>query len=105
MRKILIGILLGALAGCFDLIPMLIQKLTWDANLSAFSMWVIIGFFITVTDIRLNGIIKGILISLLILAPSAIIIWSFQPLSIFPVLSMTVVLGGILGFTIERWAK
>ena len=35
-NKIKIGIFFGIIAGIIDIIPMIIQKLTWDANLSAF---------------------------------------------------------------------
>jgi hypothetical protein len=45
MRSIVTGICTGVVAGALDLIPMVLQKLPWDANLSAFSMWVVIGFF------------------------------------------------------------
>ena len=40
MNRIAIGIVFGIIAGIIDVIPMVLQKLTWDANLSAFSMWV-----------------------------------------------------------------
>ena len=41
--KILVGALFGAVAGIIDVIPMIMQSLTWDANLSAFALWVISG--------------------------------------------------------------
>ncbi len=45
MKKNKIGILLGVVAGILDVIPMVLQKLTWEANISAFSMWIVVGFF------------------------------------------------------------
>ena len=36
MKKVLSGIGIGAVAGVFDVIPMVIQKLPVDANVSAF---------------------------------------------------------------------
>jgi hypothetical protein len=45
MKKIKIGILLGIIAGIIDVIPMIIQKLTWDANISAISMWIVIDSY------------------------------------------------------------
>jgi len=62
MKKQLVGIGLGIIAGIIDVIPMLFMKLTWDANLSAFSMWVVIGFILSISNIKINSIIKGILI-------------------------------------------
>ena len=102
MGTILIGIFLGIAAGIIDVIPMIIKKLTWDANISAFLMWVIVGFFIATIDLNMNPILKGILIALLVLAPCAILIGWKEPKSLIPILSMTLILGGLLGFLIPR---
>ena len=48
MKKIKIGLLLGIAAGVIDVIPMVIQNLTWDANISAFTMWIVVGFLIAI---------------------------------------------------------
>ena len=68
-KKLIIGLLFGGIAGVIDVIPMLWQRLTWDANLSAFSMWVVVGFLISVTDLRIPAAVKGILIAFLVLLP------------------------------------
>ena len=102
MKKIIVGIGLGAIAGIIDVIPMLVMKLTWDANISAFLMWVIIGFFISVIDLRINTALKGILISYLVLLPAAILIGWADPKSLIPILVMTTVLGALLGIAIKR---
>ena len=102
MKTILIGITLGIAAGIIDVIPMIIKKLTWDANISAFLMWVIVGFFISTIDLNMNPILKGIFIALLVLTPCAILIGWKEPKSLIPILSMTIILGGILGFLIPR---
>lgn len=101
MTKITIGILLGVCAGILDLIPMLIQKLNWIADLSAFTMWVVIGFLLSVTKLEINGILKGILISVLVLLPSAIIIGEKDIKSLISIGIMTTVLGAALGFVTE----
>ena len=36
-RKIIIGLICGAAAGILDVTPMIMQNLTWDANLCAYS--------------------------------------------------------------------
>jgi len=102
MKKILTGITLGVVAGIIDLIPMVIQKLTWDANISAFTMWVIVGFLISITELKINSIIKGILIAFLILLPTAILIGWKEPVSLIPITIMTVILGGLLGYSIKK---
>jgi hypothetical protein len=102
MKTILPGILLGIAAGIIDVIPMIIKKLTWDANISAFLMWIIVGFFIAAIDLNINPILKGILIALLVLTPSAILIGWKEPKSLIAIISMTLILGGLLGFLIPR---
>ena len=102
MKTIIIGIILGIAAGIIDVIPMIIKKLTWDANISAFLMWVIVGFFVATIDINMNPILKGILIAFLVLTPCAILIGWKEPKSLFPIFVMTLILGGLLGFLIPR---
>jgi glycopeptide antibiotics resistance protein len=105
MKKMRIGILLGIVAGILDVIPMIIQKLTWDANISALTMWIVVGFFLSTVDLKLNSILKGILISFLVLLPSAILIGWSEPFSLIPIAIMTTILGGLLGFSIQKIAK
>ena len=102
MNPILTGILLGIVAGIIDVIPMIIKKLTWDANISAFLMWVIVGFFVATIDINMNPILKGILIAFLVLTPCAILIGWKEPKSLIPIFVMTLILGGLLGFLIPK---
>jgi len=102
MKNLKVGILLGFLAGIIDVIPMLVQQLTWDANISALFMWVVVGIFISTIDWKINAILKGIIIALLVLLPSAIVIGWKNPILLVPIFSMTVILGGILGFSISK---
>ncbi|MFH0817357.1 MAG: hypothetical protein V1909_01855 [Candidatus Micrarchaeota archaeon] len=105
MKKTQLGILLGTIAGVIDVIPMLAQNLTWDANLSAFSLWVVSGFLIASSSLKLNGALKGILISFLVLLPAAILIGWEEPISLVPIAVMTLILGSLLGYAIERYGK
>ena len=100
MNPILTGILLGIVAGIIGVIPMIIKKLTWDANISAFTMWIVVGFFISAIDINIQPIVEGILIALLTLMPCAILIGWKEPKSLIPILVMTILLGGLLGWLI-----
>jgi hypothetical protein len=105
MKKTHVGILLGVTAGIIDVIPMLLMKLSWDANLSAFSMWVVIGFLLSVIDLKLKSILKGIIVSLLVLLPNAILIGWNDPMSLLPIIIMTTILGGVLGLMIDKLTK
>ena len=103
MKKIIVGLVFGAIAGVIDVVPMILQNLTWDANISAFTMWMVIGFLLSVTNLNLNSIIKGIFISYLVLLPAAILIGWKQPVALLPIMIMTTILGGLLGFFINRY--
>jgi len=104
-RNIITGISLGAVAGIIDVIPMVIQRLTWDANISAFLMWVVIGFILSITELKMNSLLKGILISYLVLLPAAILIGWKEPISLVPILIMTTILGGALGYSFHRFKR
>jgi hypothetical protein len=104
-KRIIIGLIFGIIAGIIDVIPMIIQKLPISADLSAFSLWVISGFLISSSELNIPSILKGIIISFLVLIPALIlIIWSdFK--SIIPIGAMTLILSGLLGFMIEKFGK
>ncbi len=102
MKKIIKGVALGAVAGAIDVIPMIFQKLTWDANISAFIMWVVVGFFLSITNIKIAGFLKGIFFSFLILLPTAVIIGWKEPFSLVPIGIMTLILGALLGIATEK---
>lgn len=105
MEKTKLGILLGVAAGIIDVIPMLAQNLTWDADISAFCLWVVSGFLIARTDINVNGRLKGMFISFLVLLPSAILIGWKEPFSLVPIFAMTVILGSTLGVIVEKYGE
>ena len=99
-NKIFYGLLFGAIAGVIDVTPMILQKLSWDANLSAFSMWVIVGFLIATSNLNLKPVFKGWLYSFIALIPCAILIAWQEPLSLLPIVTLTLILGGLLGVVI-----
>ena len=103
--KMKTGILIGLGAGIIDVIPMLIQKLSWDANLSAFTLWIVVGFMLSVTTLPVKGLWKGLVISFLILLPNLFIIGWKEPLSLIPICIMTSVLGSLSGYLYQKIIK
>ena len=101
-KKYLIGLLVGAMAGIVDVIPMIIMDLTWDANLSAFSLWVVTGFLTAATNLKMLPAWKGLLVAFLVLTPCAILIGWKEPVSLLPILGMTAILGTLQGWLIGR---
>ena len=104
-NNIAIGLLLGVIMGVLDVIPMVIQGLTWDANLSAFLLWVVSGFMLATSTLKLQPILKGIVIAFLCLLPSVFIIGWNDPISLLPIAIMTLILGALLGFSYGKLAK
>jgi hypothetical protein len=104
-NNIVIGLLLGVIAGVLDVIPMLLQRLTWDANLSAFFLWVVSGFMLATSNLRLHPVLKGIVIPFICLLPSIFIIGWNEPLSLAPIGVMTLILGALLGFAYGKLSK
>jgi len=104
-RNIFSGIITGLLAGIIDSALMILQGITWDAILGAFSMWVIIGFFVSVTTLKIKGVFKGLLISFLVLFPNLFIIGSREPKSMIPIFIMTIILGSLVGFVYQKIVK
>lgn len=103
MKKQIIGLIFGAIAGMIDIVPMIIQGLTWDANLSALSMWIVIGFFTASVELKINPIFKGVLIAFMVLLPSAFLIGWANPVTLIPIFIMTFILSVLLGFTIHKF--
>ncbi len=101
-RQIITGILLGIIAGFLDLIPMVIQKLPWNANLSAFIMWVVVGFLVSVIELPVINTLKGLIVANAVLFPNIFIIGGKEPISVIPILIMTTILGSLLGYTYGR---
>ena len=69
-NNIVIGLILGAIAGILDVIPMVLQGLSWDANLSAFFLWIVSGFMLATSNLRLHPVLKGIVVPFICLLPS-----------------------------------
>jgi hypothetical protein len=101
-KKIMIGLLFGAVAGIIDVAPMIAMGLKWDANLSAFTAWVVSGFFIATSGLSIHPVLKGMLTTVLVVLPAALLVARVDPVSPAPMAIMSVVLGGALGFAIAR---
>lgn len=99
------GIVVGFFAGIIDVVPMLIQKLPIDECVSAFTMWVLIGFLISKTEIGLRGALKGLVIAYITIIPIAVLIGSKEPKTLIPVAMMTLILGSLSGFVIGKFRE
>ncbi|WKB36074.1 hypothetical protein QS257_01920 [Terrilactibacillus sp. S3-3] len=96
-RQIIFGIVLGVVAGIINIVPLAAQKVRWDTVFSQFLDWVIVGFFIAATHWKINDVLKGILIALLIFIPSLIYTIELSLAGAFLMIIMTAFFGGLIG--------
>lgn len=103
MNKIKAGIIFGVVAGIVNMVFMMIQELTWDVCISGFFVWVIVGYLVAISKLNLNSIVKGILISFLVQVPVVIRFGWYNSVEFIAVVIVTLVLGGLLGYLIDRF--
>jgi len=98
MSKRIKFLITGVVVGIVDVVPMLLMKLTWDANISAFTMWVVISYLLYCNNQKYNQLIKSIVVAFLVLTPNAILIGWNNPINLIPVIIMTLLLSILMGF-------
>jgi len=59
---------------------------------------------ISTSNLDMKGWLKGLVISVLVLMPSAILIAAKEPASLAPIGIMTLLLGCTLGYAVEKYA-
>lgn len=102
MHKLFKALLLGLAAGILDVIPMVFQGLSWEANISALVHWIGLGVIITFARMPISSWASGIVIAVLTAIPIAVLVLPTDPGAIIPILLFSVILGGLLGYTSER---
>ena len=99
MSRLKVGLIAGVAFGVIDMIPMLFMDLP-NRNVAmagAFTSRFAIGFLIPNTTLPFAGWVNGLLISLLMSIPDAIITGAFGP-----ILGFGAVGGIIIGFIVGR---
>lgn len=105
MKKIVTALFIGAAAGVIDIIPMIIQQLNIYAISSAFVHWLVLGLVIPFVNWEIRAWAKGTIISVLSSLPIIIIIAEKEPVSIIPVMIMSIILGGLVGALGKKLVK
>lgn len=104
MSRLFISLLIGIVAGTVDITPMVAQRLSKYACLSAFAHWVVLGVLISYVQAPMPAWSKGITIAVLSCIPIVILISETDPKSIVPIAIMSVVLGAAVGWATSRYA-
>lgn len=102
MDKLIKALLLGTAAGIIDVIPMALQGLNWQSNVSALLHWQALGVIITFARLPLNGWLSGLTIALLTGVPIAVLATIHDPAAWVPILLSSIVLGSTLGLMAEK---
>lgn len=104
MKGILISLLIGAVAGIIDIIPMIIQKMNRYAIISAFVQWLVLG--LVIAHIRIGGLeswLKGLVVSIILVLPIVVLVFEKEPRSILIILTMSALLGSGVGFAVSKF--
>lgn len=96
---------LGLIAGIIDIIPMILQRLDWYSNMSAFTQWIVLGIIINYIDFDLKGWLKGLIVAELAAIPIMILVSETDGFSIIPIVVMSAILGSFVGFMGDKYAK
>jgi hypothetical protein len=105
MRKLVISLIIGIIAGIIDLVPMLLMELDWRACTSAFIQWVVLGIFINYIDFKIMSWLKGLIVAEMASIPILFIVSNDGINSILPIIIMSAILGSLVGYTGMRFAK
>lgn len=103
MKKIAIGICGGIIGAVINILFLLLAPgLDIKVYISTAVTWLVIGIFISSCSFKLNGILKGIIISILVSASSLIYTAASSVSSTVWTLIPTVIIGAVMGYAIEK---
>ncbi len=103
MKNISIALLIGICAGIIDVIPMIIQKLDWHADVSAFLFWVALGVVIPYVSWNIKSWLKGLIVAELFAIPIIVITLTTGFGSVFPIMVMSALLGTLVGIVSKKF--
>jgi hypothetical protein len=102
MKKILLSILIGMLAGGIAIIPIIIKKYDPETTLTAFLHVTTIGILIPYINMHVRSWFKGLLIMVLTTIPLFVIVSHKNYEMMIPVILLTAVLGLLIGMISGR---
>jgi len=92
------ALMIGFVAGIVDVLPMVLQKMPWRANASAFVHWVALGLVIPYVHWGIAPWLKGMLIALLFAVPILLIVTETDKKALIPITVMSLLLGAGVGW-------
>ena len=103
MKKTILVLLIGAIAGALDLIPLLMVNAPLFNMLAVMAFWLSASLFIANTSLVKNGALNGLIVSVILMLPMALAVSATNPKDFAPMMFMALLLGPIVGFVIGRF--
>ncbi len=104
-QKILASFIIGFIAGLIDITPGIIRGVDIHITLAGFSFWAMMGPTIAFVTLPLSGWLKGLVVASLLAIPGVILMSSIDRDTVIPMITVTIVLGSIVGLLTERYAR
>ena len=101
MPSLIITLLIGAVAGMIDIIPMLVRKLDKRDCAAAFVHWILLGVVIAYLPLPLTPWLKGLVIAEAFAVPVVLMVAKTDKQAIPPILIMSAILGMLVGWTTD----
>lgn len=103
MNKYFKGIIIGLVAGIVNFTFLLFAKdIEITVYISTFITWTVIGLLISSVDFKINSILKGIMVSLLVSLPSLVYTLSSTVIGAIWTFLTTLFIGAFLGYIIKN---
>lgn len=103
MQRILIGLCAGIVGALINIVFLLFAPdLKIEVFLSTGVTWISIGILISVSNVKLNSILKGLLVSTLVSASSLIYTITSSLSGAIWTMVNTLVTGAIIGYVIDK---
>ncbi|NCB02642.1 MAG: hypothetical protein EOM67_10805 [Spirochaetia bacterium] len=104
MKKIIMVLLIGLIAGAIDLIPLLLVDAPLYNMLSIIAFWLVATYIIASTTLVKNTLLNGLVISILLMIPMALALSATNKQDFFPMMFMSIILGPVVGYANGKWA-
>lgn len=102
MKNVVWVLTVGTVAGALDLIPLLMAGVPFFNMVAVVLFWLVTSFFIYRTVLFRNGLLNGLVVSLLLMLPLALTVSAVNPKDFFPMLSMAIILGPPAGWVLAK---
>ena len=105
MKKNIIILTIGLVAGILDLIPLIFVQAPLFNMLSIVAFWVSATIFIANTMLLKNYILNGLIIAIILMLPMALAVSASNPKDFMPMMFMAIILGPLVGLSTNKFIK